>query len=336
MKVGLIGCGNIAGIYTENSRKLPGFDLVACADVDPARAEAYAAQHRLRAMSVAEMLASDEIEMILNLTTPLAHHEVALAALNHGKHVYNEKPLAVEVEHGQALLDLAESKGLRVGGAPDTFMGAGYQTARQLIEEGAIGRPLSAVGFMMCPGHESWHPNPSFYYERGGGPMFDMGPYYLTAMVHLLGPVRSVQSTATRAHDSRLITSQPHAGQSALVEVDTHIQALLELESGAAATLITSFDVQAHTLPHLQVYGTEGTLQCPDPNTFGGPLQLWTKSERRWTEVPLRTPHHENWRGLGVADLIASIAENRPAMASGDLAQHVLTVMHAACTAQDA
>ncbi|MBL8049290.1 MAG: Gfo/Idh/MocA family oxidoreductase [Chthonomonas sp.] len=332
--MGIVGCGNIAGIYAENSRRLPEIDLVACADLDPAKAREFAARHGISAVTVDELLADPSVELIINLTTPLAHYAVARAALQNGKHVYNEKPLAGQVEEGRELLTLAAERGLRVGGAPDTFMGAGYQTAKNLIERGEIGRPLSAVAMMLCPGHEHWHPNPAFYYQPGAGPMFDMGPYYLTAMVHLFGRVRRVQSTATRAHDRRLISSQTRAGEFAEVEVDTHIQALLEFESGFVATLITSFDVQAHQLPHLQVFGSAGSLNCPDPNGFGGPLHLWTKDSPAWTEVALETPHHENWRGLGVADLIASIGENREPAASGELAQHVLEVMHLACTAQ--
>lgn len=327
LKVGVLGCGNISGAYFDNALRMPAIDIVACADRHLDRAQETGEKYGIVGSSVDELLASD-VDIVLNLTTPDAHFEVAKAAVLAGKHVYNEKPLTISLEEGRELLKMAEGHGVRVGCAPDTFLGAGYQTVRKVIDEGSIGTPVSFTAFMLCPGHESWHPNPFFYYDFGGGPMFDMGPYYLTALVHMFGPVRRVCGTTSKAMDERLITSQPHSGERAPVKVPTHVQCLLEMESGVVGTLITSFDVQAHTLPNIQVYGTEGSLNCPDPNTFGGPILRGKGSE--WEDVPLAFANETNSRSLGVADMAAAIESGREHRASGALAGHVLEVMHAA------
>jgi len=329
LKVGVVGCGNIANAYFENARRMPAIQMYSCSDLDTAKAEAKAAEHGVKCQTVDELLADPAVDMVLNITNPAGHASVSMAALNAGKHVYNEKPLTVTREDGAAMMALADSKGLRVGCAPDTFLGAGYQTVRKLIEDGAIGRPVSATGFMLCPGHESWHPNPAFYYAVGGGPMFDMGPYYLTALVHLLGPAKRVSGTTSQAHNKRLITSQPFAGTECPVEVPTHVQGLIEFEQGAVATLITSFDVQAHTLPNIQLYGTEGTITCPDPNAFGGPILLKARGDSDWREIPVAFANATNSRSLGIADMADGIEKNRPHRASGALAFHVLDIMHA-------
>lgn len=327
LEVGVIGCGNISGAYFENAKRMPAIRITACADQDPQRAAASAGKYGCEPLPVDALLKSS-VDIVLNLTTPEAHFDIAKEAVLAGKHVYNEKPLTVSKQEGRELLELADSRGVRVGCAPDTFLGAGYQTVRKVIDGGGIGRPVSFTAFMLCPGHESWHPNPFFYYDLGGGPMFDMGPYYLTALVHLLGPVRRVMGTASQAHAERLITSLPHRGESAPVRVPTHVQCLLEMKSGAVGTLITSFDVQAHTLPHIQIYGTEATLTCPDPNTFGGTILRGAGQE--WEEIPLQFPNEGNSRSLGVADMADAIARSRPHRASGALAGHVLEIMHAA------
>lgn len=327
LRVGVVGCGNISPAYLENAKRMSAIDIVACTDLIADRSGIRAADFGVRQMFGEEIYESTDVDIILNITTPDAHASVALHALESGKHVYNEKPLAVTRDDGVKIMALATEKGLRVGCAPDTFLGAGYQTVRKLLDGGAIGRPVSAVAFMLSPGVEKWHPNPFFYYDIGGGPMFDMGPYYLTAMVHLLGPVRSVSGTTSKALESRPITSEPFAGQSAPVNVPTHVQSLLEFESGVVATLITSFDVQSHTLPHLQIFGTEGTLDCPDPNTFGGPIKVWKGD---WQEMPLEFPNEGNSRSIGLADMADAIEKGRPHRASGGLAFHVLDIMHAA------
>jgi predicted dehydrogenase len=330
VKVGVIGCGNISGIYLKNSRLLEDIEVVAVADVDMLRAEAKATEYNIpNVMTVTELLADPEIEIVLNLTIPKAHAEVALAALDAGKSVYNEKPLAIERADGQKMLDIGRAKELRVGCAPDTFLGAGLQTCRQLIDEGAIGTPVAATAFMMGHGHESWHPDPAFYYQPGGGPMFDMGPYYLTALVSLLGPVRRVTGSTRISFLERRITSKPKYGEIINVEVPTHIAGVLDFASGAIGTLIMSFDTWATNVPLLEIYGSEGSLSLPDPNTFGGPVRLWRQDTREWRDMPLAHDFAENWRGLGVADMAQAIRFKRQHRASGDLAYHVLDIMHA-------
>ncbi len=330
VKVGLIGCGNISEIYLKNARKLDAIEVVACADLVRQRAEAKAAQHDLeRACTVDELLADPEIAIVLNLTTPDAHAEIALAALEAGKSIYNEKPLAIQLEDGRRILETARSKKLRVGCAPDTFLGGAWQTTRKLIDEGAIGRPVAATAFMTCHGHENWHPDPEFLYQAGGGPMFDMGPYYLTALVNLLGPVRRVTGAASITFPERTITSEPKRGKKIKVEVPTHVAGVLEFVGGAVGTIITSFDVWHANLPFIEVYGATGSLSLPDPNCFGGPVRLRAADDDAWREVPLAFAHVENERGLGVADLATALGTRRRHRASGELALHVLEIMHA-------
>jgi predicted dehydrogenase len=333
-KIGIIGCGNISDIYLQADNKFKILEIVACADLMPERAQAKAAKYNIpTACSPEELLADPDIEIVVNLTIPQAHAEVALAAVEAGKSVYNEKPLAINLKDGGLLLQAAKARGVRVGGAPDTFLGGGLQTCRKLIDEGQIGRPVAATAFMMSPGHEHWHPDPGFFYQIGGGPMFDMGPYYLTALVSMLGPVRRVTGSAQISYPERTITSQPKSGQKITVEVPTHVVGVLDFAGGAVGTIITSFDVWAAQLPRLEIYGTEGTLSLPDPNTFGGPVLLHRAGSDTWTEVPLTHNHTENSRGLGVADLAYAIQENRPHRANGEMAYHVLEIMHAIHTA---
>jgi predicted dehydrogenase len=329
VKAGIIGTGNISGIYLKNGSVFRSYEVVACADLDPERARARAAEYGIRACTVAELLADPEIELVINLTIPAAHADVCLQALEAGKHVYVEKPLSVTREQGRAVLELAARKGLRVGCAPDTFLGGGIQTCAALIAQGAIGTPVAAAGFMMGRGHEHWHPDPAFYYKAGGGPMFDMGPYYLTALVALLGPIRRVTGSARTAFPQRTISSQPKRGQIIDVEVPTHVAGVIDFESGPIATLVTSFDIMAGTkLPSLEVYGSEGTLRVPDPNTFGGPVLLRKLGESDFSEVPLTHGYAENSRGIGAADMAEAIRTGRAHRASGELAFHVLEAMH--------
>jgi predicted dehydrogenase len=329
-KVGIVGCGNISGIYFKNGKWLEAIDIVACADLIPERAQARAAEFDVpRACMVQELLADPEIDIVLNLTIPIAHAEVALAALEAGKSVYNEKPLAIKREDARKMLDLAKAKGLRVGGAPDTFLGAGLQTCRKLIEDGAIGTPIAATAFMMGHGHESWHPDPAFYYKVGGGPMFDMGPYYLTALVSLIGPVKRVTGSARITFPERTITSQPKNGTKITVDVPTHVAGVMDFENGAIGTIITSFDVWSHHMPFIEIYGTEGSMSVPDPNGFGGPVLVRRADEKEWTEAPLTHIYSENSRGLGVADMAYGLRSGRPHRACGQLAYHVLDIMHA-------
>ncbi len=329
-KVGVVGCGNISGIYFKNGKWLDSIEIVACADLVPERARAKAAEFGIpRSCTVEELLADPEIEIVLNLTIPIAHAEVALAALEAGKCVYNEKPLAITRADGRKMLDLAKSKGLLVGGAPDTFMGGGLQTCRKLIADGAIGEPVAVSAFMLCHGHESWHPDPEFYYKVGGGPMFDMGPYYVTALVSLIGPIRRVTGSARITFPERTITSQPKNGTKINVDVPTHVAGVMDFANGAVGTLVTSFDVWSHRMPNIEIYGTEGSLGVPDPNSFGGPVLLRKPGDKDWNDIPLTHIYAENSRGLGVADMAYALRSGRPARASGELAYHVLDVMHA-------
>jgi len=329
-KVGVIGCGNISGIYLRAGRRFEMLDIVACADLDMDKAKAQAEKFGIpRACTPEDLLADPDIEIVMNLTTPDAHGPVGLAALEAGKNVHNEKPLAVTREDGRRMLDQAQERGLRVGGAPDTFMGGGHQTCRKLIDDGAIGEPVAAVAFMLCHGHESWHPNPEFFYKPGGGPMFDMGPYYLTALVNMMGPVRRVTGSARITFPERLITSEPKSGTVIEVETPTHIAGVMDFECGAVATIITSFDVWASELPRIQVYGTEGSLSVPDPNGFGGKVRLWRSRDEGWRQMPLTHGYTDNSRGIGVADMAYGLRSGRPHRPSGELAYHVLDVMHA-------
>jgi len=227
------------------------------------------------------------------------------------------------------MLALANKKGLRVGGAPDTFLGGGHQTCRKLIDDGWIGQPIAAIAFMVCHGHESWHPDPDFYYQLGGGPMFDMGPYYLTALVNMLGPVKRVTGSARVTFPERLITSQPKYGTKIKVNTPTHIAGVMDFASGAVGTVIMSFDVWTHHLPCIEVYGTEGSLMVPDPNGFGGVPQIFRPGSEGWSGVPLTHIYAENSRGLGVADMACGLRSGRPHRANGELTYHVLDVMHA-------
>ncbi|MCR2822473.1 Gfo/Idh/MocA family protein [Lederbergia panacisoli] len=329
VKVGIIGCGNISSIYCQAGEKFDVFDIIAVADLDFERAKARAKEYQVpNAYTVEEILADPEVEIIINLTIPKAHAEVCIAALEAGKHVYVEKPLAVTREDGKRILEIAKEKGLIVGGAPDTFLGGGIQTCRKLIDDGEIGEVVGATGFMMSPGHESWHPDPEFYYQLGGGPMFDMGPYYITAFINLLGPIRRVTGSTRISFPERTITSQPKTGQKIQVEVPTHITGILDFENGAIATLITSFDVAGSKLPNIEVYGSKGTILVPDPNTFGGPVFLRKHGSREWEEIPLTHGYIDNSRGVGVADMAYALRSGRAHRANGDLAYHVLDVMH--------
>ena len=309
---------------------------MACADIDSERAQAAAAEYGIRALSVEQLLSDPEIEIVVNLTIPIAHVEVATAAIDHGKSVYSEKPLALNTADGRRLLERAAARGVRVGCAPDTFLGGGLQTCRKLIDDGWIGEPIGASAFMMSHGHEHWHPSPEFYYQPGGGPMFDMGPYYLTALVSLIGPVAEVTGSTRATFPERTITSQPKYGQKIKVEVPTHVIGLLSFANGAVGTIITTFDVWSAELPRIEIYGTAGTLSVPDPNTFGGPVRLRRMGSNDWHEIPIPFHYTANSRGLGVADMAHALRSGRGHRAGGDLAYHVLEIMEAIYTASDA
>lgn len=327
LRVGLVGIGNISRQYLDTFPRLPGVSLVAAADLDPARVVP-----DVRMMRPAELYAADDVDLVLNLTIPQAHAEVALSAIGAGKHVYGEKPLALSTSEGREVLAAAEAAGVRVGCAPDTVLGTGTQTARRCLDEGAIGTPVAATAFMVTPGHERWHPDPEFYYRPGGGPLFDMGPYYLTALVTLLGPVRRVTGLASAPRATRVIGSGPRAGTEFPVSVATHVAGVLEHESGAITTLMMSFDVWAANLPRIEVYGTQGSLSVPDPNDFDGEVRLYEPGGD-WRTVPPNAGYPNAGRGTGVADLATALTTNTDHRASGTVAYHVLDTMESLLTA---
>jgi predicted dehydrogenase len=329
LRIGVVGCGNICGTYFRNLARFRSTQVVACADLDAERARAAAAEHGFDAFAPDDLLRHPDVDLVLNLTIPNAHAAIAKAAIEAGKHVYNEKPLAIEREDAWRLLELARERGVLIGCAPDTFMGAGLQTCRRLIDGGAIGEPVAAHAFMLCHGHENWHPDPEFYYRRGGGPMFDMGVYYLTALVHLLGGIRRVAGSTRISFPERVITSEPKRGERIRPDVPTHVAAILDFESGPIAELTTSFDVWHSHVPSITVYGSEGSMMVPDPNGFGGEVYLRRRDEDDWRLVPHTHAWAENSRGLGVLDLAHALRTGRHPRASGDLAYHVLDVMHA-------
>lgn len=329
VKIGIVGCGNISRIYLEQSRTFEILEVKAVADVDVSRAKLKAEEHDIPVVyTVEELLSDPEIEIVVNLTPPGAHAGIGLGSVQAGKSVYNEKPLTVHRQDAQALLKLAAERGVRVGGAPDTFMGAGLQTCRRLIDDGIIGEPIGATAFMMGHGPERWHPDPEFFYKTGGGPMFDMGPYYLTALVSLFGPVKRVTGSARISFPVREIGSEPKKGTKINVEIPTHVVGILDFLSGPVATIITSFDVWKSTLPRIEVYGSEGTLSVPDPNTFGGPVVLWRPDSKEGEEIPLLPIRDTNSRSLGVADMAHALRNGRPHRANGEMAYHILDIMH--------
>jgi len=329
VSIGIIGAGNISGVYLEADRKFPHICITKIADLDMARARAQAEKFGKRAETVDGLLADPEIKLVVNLTPPQAHAPVAMQALEAGKHVYNEKPLAISLEDARRMIALAESKGLRIGCAPDTFLGGGLQTCRALLDDGAIGQPVLAFARMLSAGVESWHPNPEFFYKPGGGPMFDMGPYYLTALVALLGPAKRVSGATRITYPERVITSQPLRGARITVEVPTLVAGLIEFTDGAIANITTTFDICGESGYELTIYGSEGTLRCPDPNTFGGPVFLKRCGDKDWAPISIRHRWVENSRGIGVAEMVEAIAQGRPHRASAAMALHVLELMHA-------
>ena len=332
VKVAMIGVGAISGIYLKNlTGTFQEVELVGVCDLIRERAEKAQAEYHIPKIydTMYDAFADPEVEVILNLTRPYEHFEVPKAALEAGKHVYSEKPLGADFEEGRKLVALAQEKGLLLGGAPDTFLGAGIQTCRKLIDSGYIGEPIGAAAFMICHGHETWHPDPEFYYKRGGGPMMDMGPYYVTALVNLLGGVKSVTGVTKSSFAKRVITSEPHRGEVIGVDVPTYVTGTLQFDSGAIGTLFTTFDVYYQTQARFEIYGTEGTLIVPDPNCFGGPIRLLRPEDGEYKEMPLAFDYKENSRGLGLADMACALRTGSPFRASYEQTFHVLEILTA-------
>jgi predicted dehydrogenase len=328
--IGVVGCGMISGNYLETFSHFDVIDVVACADLDRERARSLASQYHIpNVSSVEEILANPDIKIIVNLTPPQAHAEIGIAAIRAGKSIYNEKPQAVRREEAQEMLAMANARGLLVGNAPDTFLGVPLQTCRSILDAGQIGQPIAAAACKMAYGPASWHPEPAFYYQRGGGPMFDMGPYFLTALVTLLGPVRRVTGvTKTLAHEL-LVTSQPNYGARIEVCVPTHVMGMIDFASGVVGTITTSYDIMGTHLPALEIYGTEGTLSIADPSFFDGPVRLHNVKTQEWSTITLEPRSYVDGRGLGVVDMAYALHLGYPHRANGDLAYHMLDIMHA-------
>ncbi len=346
-RIGLIGTGRISDIYLQTCAKFPALDVVACGSLNMKESRAKAAKHGIgRVMPPDDIIAAPDIDCILNLTIPAAHAGVSLAALGAGKHVYSEKPFATTLEDGQRVLDKAVETGLLVGNAPDTFLGGRWQTVRKLMDQGVIGDPVGCMAHVGTHGVERHHPNPDFYYQTGGGPLLDLGPYYLTAMVFLMGPITRVSGMAQRTFDRRQIENGPRNGEWMEVDVDTHSLSMFEFASGAIGNMTMSFDIWDSEVPRFEIYGTDGTICIPDPdpvhgaNDFHGPVWYRTRKTSRWEFQPRPTDRPADWlvadnthgfnenaRGLGLLDLAHAVREHRVPRANGELAQHVLETM---------
>ncbi|WEX08406.1 Gfo/Idh/MocA family oxidoreductase [Chelativorans sp. AA-79] len=336
--VGVIGCGNISAAYMRLAPLFRGIEMRACADASPAAAKARAAEFNLREETVDGLLASDDIDVVVNLTIPAAHYEISRRAIEAGKHVYSEKPFVLSVEEGKALAELAERKGVRVGSAPDTFLGGSHQLARSVIDSGAIGKIVSGTCHVMSHGMEHWHPNPDFFFKPGAGPVLDIGPYYVTNLIQLIGPVKRVGALASIPTRERVILSELRKGEKIVVETPTTIHAVMEFASGAIVTLGASWDVWHHKHANMELYGEKGSLHVPDPNFFGGDLIL-TDQEKvvdapKW-DHPLGVSNQEskdgkalaNYRAAGLADMAMAILEGRPHRCSLEMSLHAIDVM---------
>jgi predicted dehydrogenase len=336
LRVGIIGCGNISTAYLQLASMFKGYDIVAVADINMDNARARAAEFDVRAQTVDDLLAAADVDLVINLTIPAAHVDVSRAILKAGKHVYSEKPFVLSLAEAQELGDIAKAEGVRIGSAPDTFMGGSHQLARNLIDAGAIGKVTSGTAVVMSSGMEDWHPNPDFFFQKGGGPILDLGPYYICNLVQLLGPVQKVTSFTGMASDTRTIQNGPRNGETVPVETPTTIQSVLSFESGAIITLLASWDVWASNHPIMELYGSEGTMDVPDPNFFGGILTVTERSgdpvEKSW-DHPFSVPNFEetqaNYRGAALADMALAIAEGRPHRCNDEFATHVVEVMTA-------
>lgn len=330
MRIGIIGVGKISDIYLTNTRdRFTENQVVAVADLLKERAQEKAAEYGVpKVLSVDELINDPDVDAVLNLTIPAVHAEICEKTLNAGKHSFTEKPLATSLDDGKRIVALAKEKGLRLGSAPDTFLGGGLQTVRKLLDDGWIGTPVGVTAFMTGRGPENWHPNPHFFYQPGAGPLFDMGPYYITTMVTLLGPVKRLSAATRISFPERLVTAGALKGERIPVSTPTYVAGTLEFASGAVGTLVVSFDVWKSRLPRIDLFGSAGSIGVPDPNTFWGPVQIFRPGQDDWVDVPLSHGYSENSRGIGLLDMTHAATVGRPHRASGELALHVLEVMH--------
>ncbi|MCH1521973.1 MAG: Gfo/Idh/MocA family oxidoreductase, partial [Arenicellales bacterium] len=340
--VGIIGCGNISTAYLSLAAIYKGYEIVAVADIIMDNARAQAAKFDVRAETVEDLLAATDVDLIINLTIPAAHVSVSRSILKAGKHVYSEKPFVLSLAEAQELGDIAKVNNVRIGSAPDTFMGGSHQLARNLIDAEEIGKVTSGVAVVMSSGMEDWHPNPDFFFQKGGGPILDLGPYYICNLVQLLGPVKKVTSFSGMASETRTIQNGPRSGETLPVETPTTIHSVLSFENGAIITLLASWDVWASNHPVMELYGTEGTMNLPDPNFFGGTLIVTERSgdptEKSW-DHPFNKPNFEetqaDYRGAGLADMALAIAEGCPHRCNDEFATHVVEVITAILDASE-
>jgi predicted dehydrogenase len=335
--VAILGCGMISGAYASTIHAFPHLDLVACADMDVVRAGALADEHGIpNVCSVDDLLDRDDVEIVVNLTPAAAHVPVTRAILESGKSAFSEKPLGSDLESARGLVDLAAARGLHLGCAPDTFFGVGLQTAIAAVQAGTIGEPIAATAFLMNPGPDLWHPNPEIFFVHGAGPLFDMGPYYLTSLVQFLGPAVRVQAMARMFEPKRVIRSEARRGDVMNVEVPTHVASTFEFASGAIATLATSWDVSGSRHRLIEIHGTEGTLAVPDPNMFQGDVSFRKPHEKEWTPVTPRAATIPQQRGVGLAEMAWAAQAGRPHRASGELALHAVDMMASAIESTEA
>jgi predicted dehydrogenase len=348
MRIGLVGCGNISDIYLTNAQLFEDIEFVAVSSRNVESAKRTGERYELEVRSIDRLVTSDDVDIVLNLTTPRVHAAISLAAIEAGKHVYTEKPLATSLAEGKGIAAAAAVKGLRVGCAPDTVLGSGIQTARAAIDREAIGKPLIGMASVLSHGMEAWHPNPASFYQHGGGPVFDLGPYYITALVTLLGPIVSVSAVGQKGSPRRTITAEhsPFRGEAVAVDVLTSVQALLDFASGVQVTFTASWDVWRHSLPPIELHGTDGSMRLGDPDTFGGVIATAT-GQSDWLETdtasntfgrknwPTENPQFANYRGLGLAEMARAIIEGRPHRASVEVSLHTLAVMSAIVESAD-
>ena len=334
LKVGIVGCGMISDTYFQASKKFNMLEVVACSDIIPERSKAKEEMYGCKAMTNDDLFARDDIEIVINLTPPQVHSKIAIDTLNAGKHAYSEKPFGVDSGDAAKVMSLAEKKGLRVGCAPDTFLGGGLQTCRKMLDDGWIGKPIAATAMVLGRGPEKWGQAP-FFYDYGAGPMLDLGPYYITALVNFFGPAKRVTAFTTKGSEFRTFGAEVGETYQKLykpfdrypVTVTTHLTGVIEFESGVLATVIASFEAHAHNHPPIEIYGEEGTLCVPDPNTFGGPVKLFRREDRKWIETPLAFGYTANSRSIGAADMVCALQTGRDHRCSGELANHVLEIM---------